>query len=342
MRSEVEALCADECEGRAPGTRGGVAARQIVIDGLRRRGLDPSVQVVPGCGGANVLAVIPGDIDRYVLVGAHYDHLGRQGKKIFRGADDNAAAVAILMTVAGALRLKRPAGRGVIVAAFDAEEPPHFLEETMGSQHYCRHPLSPLDRLDMMVCMDLVGHSFGDGAQLPGEVRQSLFALGSERSSGTAGHVDALAAAVPGVRVRRVDAEAIPPLSDYEPFWRRQVPFLFLSSGRSRHYHTPEDTPERLDYEKMAATARWLERFVRETCQREGPIAFLPGARDDAATLRSLRDIVAPLRDLSDEAQLAHDAVDQLLDQCAASGKLPGALRPAMQALLQGVETRLG
>ncbi len=75
-----------------------------------------------------------------------------------------------------------------------------------------------------------------------------MFAFGAERSSGTAAHVDSLARAIPGVIIRRADAEILPPLSDYAGFWEREVPFLFLTNGRSAVYHTPDDTPDRLDY----------------------------------------------------------------------------------------------
>ncbi|HEY8429452.1 MAG TPA: M28 family peptidase, partial [Sandaracinaceae bacterium] len=135
MRDLVEALCSEECAGRAPGTPGGVRARELVRDALRDAGLDPDEQPVPGCNGANVLATIPGEIDRWILVAAHYDHLGVQGGRVYAGADDNAAAVAILVEAARALAARRPRGRGVIVAAFDAEEPPYFMTEAMGSEH---------------------------------------------------------------------------------------------------------------------------------------------------------------------------------------------------------------
>src|SRR5687768_18292284 len=103
MRTLIEALCADECAGRATGTPGGVRARGLVIDALRAAGLDPQEQAIPKGKGVNVLATVPGDSDRYVLVGAHYDHLGSMGGAVYRGADDNAAAVAVLVAVAAGL-----------------------------------------------------------------------------------------------------------------------------------------------------------------------------------------------------------------------------------------------
>jgi Zn-dependent M28 family amino/carboxypeptidase len=70
---------------------------------MRDAGLDPFEQPAPGCGGANVLARIEGNTSRFVVIGAHFDHLGRKGETAYWGADDNAAAVAILVEVAAAV-----------------------------------------------------------------------------------------------------------------------------------------------------------------------------------------------------------------------------------------------
>lgn len=341
LRALVEDLCSEACAGRAPGTPGGHEARRIVRDALREAGLDPYEQPVPGCRGANVIARLDGAIDRYVLVGAHFDHLGRLGGKVFHGADDNAAAVAILVQVARDLAAKRPDGRGVIFAAFDGEEPPYFLTGGMGSQRFASAPPVPLDHVDMMVCMDLVGHAFGfDG--LPGEVRDSVFALGAERSAGTSDLVDRIARSEPGVIVRRADVDIVPPLSDYEPFQRREVPFLFLTSGRWRFYHTPEDTPEKLDYTKMAATARWLTRYVRESCSRpEDRVQFQGWAGDDAGTLRSILDVLTPLSAFSPEAEMARSMAQDLLDSLGGKSRLPAGRRGEVAALIGAVEQRL-
>lgn len=210
----VGALCSEACAGRRAGTPGGLHARRIVVEALRAAGLDPHEQPAPGCGGANVLATLPGTVDRWVLVGAHYDHLGTMGDRVFHGANDNAAAVSMLVAVAGALAARRPDGRGVIFAAFDGEEPPFFATGAMGSQTFVRSPMVPLDRIDMMVALELLGHRIGP-AGLPDAVGSSVFALGAERSAGTSARIDALSTATPGLTVRRADAEVIPPLSDH-------------------------------------------------------------------------------------------------------------------------------
>jgi Zn-dependent M28 family amino/carboxypeptidase len=341
MQALVEVLCSDRCAGRATGSPGGITARREVVSAMRHVGLDPFEQPIPGCNGANVLATLAGDDDRWVLVAAHYDHLGQAGRDTYRGADDNAAAVAILVDVADRLARTRPGGRGLLFAAFDAEEPPYFLSSSMGSEYFARHPTIPLDKIDMMVCMDLVGHAIG-GKHLPDEVAKSVFALGAERSENTSVLVDSLSSAVPGVHVRRADAGIVPPLSDYDAFWRRELPFLFLTNGRSSRYHTPEDTPEHLDYAKMAATALWLERFVRATCERpESRVTFRASARDDASTLRSIDALTAALEPIDPRASIARGMAAELAKLCDSAGRLPKARCEEAPALIAMIESAL-
>jgi hypothetical protein len=211
----------------------------------------------------------------------------------------------------------------------------------MGSEHFARNPTVPLDAIDLMVCMDLVGHTVGpDGA--PEEVGQSVFALGAERSEGTGALVDRLARSERGAIIRRFDAETVPPLSDYWGFWRREVPFLFLTNGRWRHYHTPQDTPDKLDYPKIDATARWLERLTREACERpESKVRFLKQVRDDASTLRSLIEVTGMLERLSPMASAGRVAAEKLLSRCDSSGRLADAERPSLQMLVARLESSL-
>jgi Zn-dependent M28 family amino/carboxypeptidase len=340
MRALVEALCSDRCAGRAAGSAGGRIARELVVQAFADAGHRTELQPIPAVGGANVFARQAGETDRWVIVAAHYDHVGEGANGIFRGADDNAAAVAILMEVARALK-GRPFRRGILFAAFDAEEPPNFLSSMMGSQYFVDHPLVPLSSIDMMVCMDLVGHAIG-AAGTPPAIRETVFALGAERSAGTAAHVEALADAVPGVIVRRIDAEAVPPLSDYDAFWGREIPFLFLSNGRSRVYHTPEDTVDKLDFGKMEATAAWLTRFVAETCDRpEARIDWLPGARDDAATLRTLAALAGEVDALDSHAHALRKASESLLARCDRTGRLPASHRGDLATLVAMMENGL-
>lgn len=313
-------------------------ARRLVVEAFRGAGLDPFEQAIPVPGGANVLAMLPGEIDRWVLVAAHYDHLGVVDGEIMRGADDNAAAVAILVDVARSLVAHRAAGRGVIIAAFDAEEPPHFLTPAMGSEHFARHPTVPLDRIDMMVCMDLVGHALGS-EYTPASIRNTVLALGAERSPLTREMVATID--VPGVVVRPVDAEVIPPLSDYHAFWMRERPFLLLTNARSRIYHTPQDVPALLAWDKMTSTARWLEAFVRRNCAREeGPVPFR-NERDDALSLVSLMAMMTELAEISVEAERGLEMGRALYNKLDARGQLPEERRHDLTLLIGRLENGL-
>lgn len=334
MRALVAGLCAADCAGRAAGSAGGRRARRLVLDALRAAGLDPHEQPVPACGGANVLATIPGDIDRYILVAAHFDHLGIIDGRMYPGADDNAAAVGILVELAARLAATRAEGRGIVLASFDAEEPPHFMTPAMGSMYFLQHPLVPVDRIDLMVCLDLVGHALGSAA-LPAAVRNTVFLLGAETSAGTPEQVDELSATEEGVIIRRLDAGIIPPMSDYAGFWQRDRPFVFLTGGRARTYHTPLDTPDRLDWSKIEATSRWLERFVRRQCARdEGPFRTQP-APDDLSTLDSAAALVRALYPDPSSARALTQALRSLRDACRADRSLPTG-RQAELAMLVG------
>lgn len=312
-----------------------------MVDALREAGLDPVEQAAPGCGGANVLATIPGSIDRWVIVGAHYDHLGVMGGEVYRGADDNAASVGVLVSVARSLASRRPEGRGVIVAAFDGEEPPFFARGAMGSQHFVAHPTVPLDRVDMMVAMELLGHGIGPDA-LPSSVRDTVFLLGAERSAGTSSRVDALTHAARGLTARRLDAEVIPPLSDHLAFWEAGVPFALLTGSRSATYHTPQDTPDRLDWSRLASVADWLDAFVRDQCARpEGRVEFLRDGRDDASTLDAMAALLDPLRAFSPLAEHALDEVRALRGRCDARGRLTDPDHARAAGLVEAIENAL-
>jgi hypothetical protein len=117
-------------------------------------------------------------------------------------------------------------------------------------------------------------------------VRDSLFVLGGEKSAGTGALVRA---AAEDAVARPATIDLVPPLSDYQAFREAGVPFLFLTCGRWRHYHEPTDTPDRLDYRKLAGITGFVERLARAALARPaGRPAFDDAARDHAGTVVSL------------------------------------------------------
>lgn len=332
LRKTVAFLCAPECGGRAAGSPEGARARAYIEAEFQRLGLEPAgeedyVQRVPGSGGANLIAKLPGhgvQAERAILVAAHYDHLGWAKEGVaFWGADDNAAAIAILLDTAFALsRARHLLSRQVIFCAFDAEEPPFFLTRAMGSMYFTQHPTVPLEKIDMMVCMDLMGHALG-GSGLPDSVRKTLFVLGAEHSARTAELVELAGQGLADLHPRRMASDVIPALSDYHAFELEEVPFLFLTNGRWAHYHQVTDTPEKLDYEKMLVSADFLRRLVLELSNRgERQIPYLSDQRDELGTLSSLLELANALGDHHPSARKMLPAIEALLKEAREGGAL--------------------
>ena len=331
MLDLIRDLCSDACAGREPGTPGGLLARSIVREALEKAGLAVREQPLPGIGGANLIAELPGSgplADRAIVVGAHYDHLGKQGRSIYRGADDNAAAVAILVEAARASVAKAARGRKIVFVAFDAEEMPFFRSGDMGSEVFAQE--TGVKNVDAMIAMDLVGHAIGPAA-LPDAVRRSLFVLGAEK-----GDLSSFVRSTPALPIRRLDAEVIPPLSDYDAYWRRGVPFLFLTCGRSKVYHTPEDTPDKLDEPKMRATAGFLGDLVLDLAAH-APKARFQDRRDDPSTVETVLELATLLAPFSQEAATAVQVASQLRGR-----ELGDQERQLLSLMIASIEEGLG
>lgn len=243
-----------------------------------------------------------------VLIGAHYDSVIAAPC-----ADDNAAAVAIALRAATVLR-SRPIERDVIIAIFDAEEPPYFLGESMGSVRFYEDQL--LDKgIHAAIIMDMVGHDVvipftyleaNRFARCLGRVfpvrtrevsfpilRDLLFITGAESHS-------ALPRILGTTRSpRRLKPVAtlnkyIGDMSDQATFRLHGVPYLFLSCGRWTHYHQKTDTPDRLNVSKMDRIAKYLIGIVETLCSTamDGP---LEPSDTTAFEIRTLQRSLGPL-----------------------------------------------
>lgn len=288
----VSWLAAPALAGRAAGSPGGATARAGIEAVLRDMSLGPGgedaeyTQRLPV--GANVLALArgsdPARAGEVVLLAAHYDHLGVQGEATYLGADDNASGVAVLLEVARKIAARPPA-RSVLIAAFDAEEPPAYRTPGMGSNYWVAHPTVPHGQLVAMLCMDLMG-----GNLWPGE-RTPLYVMGRETIA--AAGAPALPAAARAMHLRLV--EELPTgrqaFSDHGAFFAGRTPVLFFSSGRSPHYHRTSDLPETLDRDKLAAEVVVVEahlRWLADLPERPGWQAEQPVTAADAAALADL------------------------------------------------------
>ena len=320
LERDVRVLAAPEMRGRLRGTEENARARAHIVERLKRAGLAPlfdgSFEQPTRADGAaaaatpyatNVGAVFraaQADAEWIVLV-AHYDHLGVVDGAIHAGADDNASSVALLLALADSLGRSRPRLRRHVVVLFpDAEEPPDIRTERMGSSWFWRHLPLPAERLHLAIVLDLMGGRASPEMEAAG-LTGALFVLGAEASRGLADFARALPPAdgVEPVFLSLPMIEAVPyapgrrfARSDYHGL-REHLgrPFVFLSTGRTETYHTERDTPDTLDYAKLGRVTRWVAVLATHAAETDGPLEWRDFTADPLADARSLLRMSAGL-----------------------------------------------
>lgn len=249
---EIGALAHDSMFGRALGSEYELEAAEHIRDRFIELGLDPGTpdylqtfpippEVVGGqdLTSQNVLGVLPGAgelADQWVIVGAHYDHVGvGLDGEIRNGADDNASGTALLLDIARALRAYFDAGgaagvdrRSIMFQAYGAEE-----GGLIGSRYYCENPAVPMANVAAMINFDMVGRLRSD----------ELFVIGLW-TSGEWNDVLARYNQRPLALVDKRDCESC---SDYSCFRRSGRPAIWLFTGFHPQYHTPGDDVELID-----------------------------------------------------------------------------------------------
>jgi hypothetical protein len=279
---DVARLAGDETGGRNNGTSGSALARQFLIDELKpiSTGLNSAAsgdaaytQTLPG--GTNVVSVIRGtDLpNKYVVVGAHYDHLGSScqnksaGDSICNGATDNAAGVAAVLAIGRSIAAQsvKPR-RSVVLALWDAEE-----DGLVGSSYYVDHPLVPL--------ADTVGYVNFDiqGANLSPSLRNTSFAVAPESGGDRFEQIVRSA-----INAGTLDTELLSSIfgqnrSDYVSFLSKQVPSVFFTDATGPCYHTNDDEIGVVDFGKLGQQTAIALRVTRDLANTDTPPVFASG-----------------------------------------------------------------
>ena len=273
LRAHVEFLASPQLKGRKPGTPGNDAAADYIAAQFRDIGLDPLPSIgsyfqhISATLGDNLIGVrhpsrSSPSPSRWLLLGAHFDHLGESGGKIYFGADDNASAVGILLETARRLYSLNHYSLGFL--AFNAEEPPYFLHGSNFFVHHLPREIGSPSDIQAVMVMDLMGGVFWP------PLRDVVFALGAEKCEKLYRRLKQTKVPAGGLSIIQVGIhliEQVPvvgplPFSDYHAFRNAGVPYVFLSSGRTPHYHKPTDRPDTLNYERMAQTVTWLQHVI--------------------------------------------------------------------------------
>ncbi len=192
----------------------------------------------------NVLAYLPGKTDEYVIVGAHYDHLGRGNYdslapsligQIHPGADDNASGTAGVLELAQMFAQgKGERQRGILFMSFAGEE-----LGLLGSAYWVQHPTLPLDKAVAMLNMDMIGR-----------IKDDKVYIGGVGTGSTLKPVIEQAAAKENFKVEYSAGGYS--ASDHTSFVTKHIPVLFFFSGLHSDYHKPSDTWEKINAQSAA------------------------------------------------------------------------------------------
>jgi Zn-dependent M28 family amino/carboxypeptidase len=194
----------------------------------------------------NLIGYIDNGAASDIILGAHFDHLGKHNGRIYNGADDNASGAAMVMELARYFAGKRDTSHNYIFICFGGEE-----KGLLGSEHYATHPVLPLSRVKFMANFDMVGRMGCEG--------QVIF-IEATGSSPVWGKL---------IRQMKDDAPfginkviASLPFSDQYPFYKKGVPVTYFTTGMHRQYHKPEDDPELINYTGMKEIAGYSVRYL--------------------------------------------------------------------------------
>jgi hypothetical protein len=288
LKKDLYYLASQELEGRMSGKKGNIVAADYIKKKYESFGLDTMYdkfsirRMNPGPNNEtgddftqNIYAWIEGSDpvlkNEIVVVGAHMDHIGygpsmsrSGGGKVHPGADDNASGTVALMQIAKAFSmLKGKVKRTVVFQSYSAEE-----MGLIGARHYCDNPSFPKDNPSIrshvaMINMDMVGY-LGKGMYFAGfhegnssvDLRAYINELNGKYSF-----------------ARQITSQGSGG-SDHACFYNKRVPVAFMHTGGHPHYHTPTDTPDRINYEGIEKVAKYTFELAHKVANAPVRVSF--------------------------------------------------------------------
>ena len=247
LTRHVYTLAGDSLRGRKAGSEDAAKAAAYIVKQFEEIGIQPFYEEgwyqpfeKHGNTYKNVVGVIPGNDpvlkDEYIIIGAHYDHLGVMNDQIYNGADDNASGTATIIEMARILKgQQNQLKRSVIVATFDAEE------IGLWGSNYLSGQLD-LSKVKLMMSIDMVGWlekgktlrfegvaTVKDGKRLLHEEAEKM-------------HID--------IKAKNFETSLLG-ATDTQGFAKKGVATLYVTTGLKSPYHKPEDDPELIDYKGL-------------------------------------------------------------------------------------------
>ena len=254
LTRHVYYLASDSLRGREAGSEDAAKAAAYIVKQFEEIGLQPYFEEgwyqtfeKHGTTYQNIVGIIPGNDpvlkDEYIIIGAHYDHLGIRNDEIYNGADDNASGTATIIEMARILkRQQSQLKRSVIIAAFDAEE------KGLWGSYDLTNKLD-LTKVKLMMSVDMVGWlEKGKTLRLQGAatIKDGKRLLREEAEKM---HLD--------IKTKDFETSLIG-ATDTQGFAEKGVATLYVTTGLKSPYHKPQDDPELIDYKGMDRITDYL------------------------------------------------------------------------------------
>jgi hypothetical protein len=276
----VTSLASKEAAGRATGTDGIACARNYIIDRYLQAGIKPLSSTGAYAHGfyfytkggmkllgANVIGYIPSrsSSKEWIVIGAHYDHLGTIGEKIYYGADDNASGVAVLLELANAFgsayKRNMLPEKNILFIAFDGKE-----FNRAGSLEFIRNGgIHPSD-ISLMINLDQIGSTLAP----PGKSKDYMLILGREKVDATIVRKINYLNKAYGLNLdldytfygSKSFYKIFSGLSDQRSFTDYHAPALLFTSGITENTYKTTDTEDTITYSALIARTQLIYLLV--------------------------------------------------------------------------------
>ncbi|MDR0971531.1 MAG: M20/M25/M40 family metallo-hydrolase [Bacteroidales bacterium] len=287
IEKNVYFLASDLLEGRYPATKGDSLAAEFIAQEFKRLNIQPffetyyqkvrfydlrnanSFQERKIGYSRNVVGIIQGEDEKlkneYIVIGAHFDHLGYGGKgsgsrskdstKIHYGADDNASGTALMLSLAEKFSKTKPK-RSIIFIAFCCEE-----EGLVGSRFFVDNleKIKP-EQINIMLNFDMVG-----------KMKNKVLTLSGAK---TARHLERMIKKTNTYNLDIIFSKNVVSASDHASFYAKDIPVLYFTTGADSTYHTPDDIPPLLNYKDMELLSNYSFDLINYIDKRNKKLQF--------------------------------------------------------------------
>ena len=291
LKELVYELASDKFEGRATGEKGQKLAAQYIADFYKNlnikaaNGGEDYFQQIPveyfksrsQNDSENVVAIIQGSEkpEEYVIISAHYDHIGVKGDQVYNGADDDASGTAAVLEIARAFEKAAIEGfgpkRSIVFLNVTGEE-----RGLMGSKYYTENPIFPLENTVVNLNIDMIGRYDDKHAENP----EFVYLIGSDKLSKELHELsEATNKKYTNLDLDYTYNDENDPnrfyyRSDHYNFAKNNIPIIFYFTGVHEDYHRPTDTADKIRYDLLKKRTQLIFYTAWEIANRENKLAI--------------------------------------------------------------------